>query len=42
MLRAQTIDPETTKLLSAGMQNFVCALGQVQGLADEGPSDEIH
>jgi hypothetical protein len=42
MLRAQTIDPETAKLLSAGMQNLVGVLGQVLGLADEGPSDEIH
>jgi hypothetical protein len=42
MLRAHTIDPETAKLLSAGMQNLVGALGQVLGLADEGPSDEVH
>jgi len=42
MLRAQTIDHETAKLLSAGMQNLVGVLGQVLGFADEGPSDEIH
>jgi len=42
MLRAHAIDPETAKLLSAGMQNLVGVLGQVLGFADEGPSDEIH
>jgi hypothetical protein len=42
MLRAQTIDLETARLLSAGMQNLVGAFGQILGIADDGPSDEIH
>ena len=42
MLRTETIDEETAKILSAGMQNLVGALGQVTGLADDGAGDEVH
>ena len=42
LLRAQTIDPETAKFLSVGMQNLVGVLAQVTGLADDGSGDEVH
>jgi hypothetical protein len=42
LLRADDINAETADLPSAGKQNLVGALGQVLGLADDGPSDEVH
>jgi len=42
MLRTESIDQETAKLLSAAMQNLVGSLGEVLGLHDDGVPDEIH
>ena len=42
LLRAESINPETAKLLSAGMQNLVGSLGQVLGLGDGPEDDSVH
>jgi len=42
MFRTESIDPETAKLLSAGMQSLVGSLGQVLGLDDGSGVDSVH
>ncbi len=39
MLKAQTLDPETSDLLLHGMQNLVSALAEVMGIDED---DEVH
>jgi hypothetical protein len=42
MVRAETLDEETKRLLLHGMQNLVSALGEAMGLTDGGDDEPRH
>lgn len=42
MVRAETLNDESKRLLLHGMQNLVSALGEVMGVGDEGDEDAPH
>ena len=42
MVRADTLDDETERLLRHGMQNLASALATMMGITDDGTADEIH
>jgi len=42
MVRAETLDQETQRLLLHAMQNLVSALGEIIGVSEDGTRDEAH
>jgi hypothetical protein len=42
MVRAETLDAETKRLLLHGMQNLVSALAEVMGVAEDGGDESRH
>lgn len=40
LIRAETLDETTQKLLMHGMQNLVSALGEIMGVSEDGARDE--